>query len=664
MLLRGESSCLGGPLAEVGELPQGTAEARQRLEVCVTKFLWFHMHSISLLKRIVVRYICQPRRCQQEPLLSSPLPSHVAPGPRLADHSADRRMLLLAAMAVVVGSGGAAAAWLLLKLIGLVTNLAWFGRVSTSAANIADAASGPMVIIIPVTGSIVIGLMARFGSEKIRGHGIPEAIEAILFGQSRLSAKVAVLKPLSSAISIGSGGPFGAEGPIIMTGGAIGSLFAQCFHLSAAERKTLLVAGAASGMTAIFGTPVAAILLAVEVLLFEWKPRSLVPVIAAALTALSWRPLMIGVGPLFPFTGDVVTGALPLVAAAGLGVTGGMLAALLSSTLYRIEDLFHRLPIHWMWWPAIGAVAVGLGGLADARVLGAGYNNIQDLLDGSVIGEALALLLLVKACVWLVALGSGTSGGVLAPLLILGGALGALVGTLLPGDTGYWALLGMAAVMSAAMRAPLTGAVFAIELTGRLDALPGTVAAAAASYAVAVLVLRRSILTEKISRRGRHILQEYAVDPLAITQVGQIMTQDPQTLPAEMLASAVSEFFASDARHRSYPVIDDDGQAVGMVSRADALRWQLIEPDGTSTLGELLSDRSLPLAYPEMPCSTVAELMVAEDTGRVPVVDRQSGRLVGIVARRDLLQVRAEQRRDEHERVRFVQRTRRADAKA
>jgi len=573
-------------------------------------------------------------------------------------------MLLLAAMAIIVGSGGAASAWLLLKLIALVTNLAWFGRASTAPASIADAGSAPMVIIIPVIGSIVIGLMARFGSEKIRGHGIPEAIEAILFGQSRLSAKVAVLKPLSSAISIGSGGPFGAEGPIIMTGGAIGSLFAQCFHLSAAERKTLLVAGAASGMTAIFGTPVAAILLAVEVLLFEWKPRSLVPVIAAALTALGWRPLMIGVGPLFPYTGSMVSGALPLVAAAGLGVIGGLLAALLSSTLYRIEDLFHRLPVHWMWWPAMGAVIVGLGGLADPRVLGAGYNNIQDLLNGSVLGEALVLLLIVKACVWLVALGSGTSGGVLAPLLILGGALGALAGTVLPGDTGFWALLGMAAMMSAAMRAPLTGAVFAIELTGRLDALPGTVAAAAASYAVAVLILRRSILTEKISRRGRHILQEYAVDPLAITQVEQIMTREPETLPAQMEAGAVTDFFANAANHRSYPVVDRNGRAVGMVSRADALRWQVTEPEGTATLGELLSDRSLPVAYLETPCSAVAELMVAEDTGRLPVVDRQSGRLVGIVARRDLLRVRTEQWRGERERVRFVQPPRRADSKA
>jgi chloride channel protein, CIC family len=564
-------------------------------------------------------------------------------------------MLLLAGMALAVGSGGAVAAWMLLKLIALVTNLAWFGRLSAAPSHIVDAASGPTVIAVPVIGSLIIALMARFGSEKIRGHGIPEAIEAILFGQSRLSAKVAVLKPLSSAISIGSGGPFGAEGPIIMTGGAIGSLFAQCFHLSAAERKTLLVAGAAAGMTAIFGTPLAAVLLAVEVLLFEWKPRSLVPTVVGALTAFAWRPALIGSGALFPFVGALPAGGgWMLPAAAALGLLGGLVAALLSTALYRIEDLFHWLPIHWMWWPALGAIVVGIGGLIDPRVLGAGYDNIQAMLDGSLVARALLLLLVAKALVWLVALGSGTSGGVLAPLLIIGGAFGATLGYFLPGGDGFWALLGMAAVMSAAMRAPLTGAVFAVELTGRLDALPATVAAAGMSYAVAVLILRRSILTEKISRRGRHILQEYAVDPLAVTQVAEIMTPDPETLPATMPMSEVLRLFAGDARHRSYPVTDVAQRPVGMVSRSDVLRWQADELTDDTALGEFLSDRSLPIAQPDMPAIAVADLMVAEGTGRVPVVDRRSGRVVGIVARRDLLQARAGQRRDERERERFV----------
>ena len=384
----------------------------------------------------------------------------------LADFSADRRLLMLAAMALVVGTGGAFAAWFLIKLIALVTNIVWFGRLDTTSISLAHAARTPWMVAAPVVGGLVIGLMARFGSEKIRGHGIPEAIEAILIGGSRMSPKVAVLKPISSAISIGTGGPFGAEGPIIMTGGAIGSLFAQFFHLSAAERKTLLVAGAGAGMTAIFGTPVAAVLLAVELLLFEWRPRSFIPVVAAAVTATCWRPLLFGSGPLFPFAADPVLPWWGLIACAGLGVVLGLQSALLTKLLYTLEDAFERLPVHWMWWPALGGLVVGLGGLVEPRALGVGYDVIGDLLSGHLVVQAVLAILLVKAVIWLVALSSGTSGGVLAPLLILGGALGWLVGLLLPGAPGFWALIGMAAMLGGTMRAPLTGAIFAVELTG------------------------------------------------------------------------------------------------------------------------------------------------------------------------------------------------------
>jgi CIC family chloride channel protein len=584
---------------------------------------------------------------------AGPSDTVVAHQPRLADHSADRRMLLLGAMAFVVGTGGAASAWLLIRLVALVTNLAWYGRISAGPAQILDAASGPKVVLIPVIGSLIVGLIARFGSEKIRGHGIPEAIEAILYGESRLSLKVAQLKPLSSAISIGSGGPFGAEGPIIMTGGAIGSLFAQRFRLTAAERKTLLVAGAAAGMTGIFGTPVAAILLAVEVMLFEWKPRSFVPVVLASLTALAWRPLLVGSGPLFAIAAGPSVGAALLPLAAGLGLAAGLVAVFLSVSLYRLEDLFHRLPVHWMWWPAIGAIVVGLGGLIEPRVLGAGYNNIQDLLNGSLLLRAAIALLVVKAAVWLTALSSGTSGGVLAPLLIIGGALGAIVGHWLPGGAGTWALLGMASVMSAAMRAPLTAAIFAIELTGRFELLPAAAASAAAGYAVAVLVLKRSILTEKISRRGRHILQEYTVDPLALAQAEQIMTGLPETLAEDMLVVDAILFFERKARHRSYPVVDARGRPVGLASRSDALRWRNnadLPPD--ETLREQLSDSSLPVVYPNSPAVEVANLMIAESIGRVCVVSRQDGRLIGIIARRNLLQARASKVREESDRTR------------
>jgi len=577
---------------------------------------------------------------------------------RLADHSADRRMLLLAVAALVIGSGSAFGAWLLLKAIAVATNLFWFGRLSTAPVSMADNALGLWLVAVPVVGSLIVGLMARFGSEKIRGHGIPEAIEAILFGESRLSLKVALLKPLSSAISIGSGGPFGAEGPIIMTGGAIGSLFAQAFHLSAAERKTLLVSGAAAGMTAIFGTPVAAILLAIEVLLFEWKPRSFVPVVVAVLVSSLWRPFLIDTGPLFAVHHAVQPGSLLLAIALGIGILAGLQASLLSTVLYRIEDLFARLPVHWMWWPALGGLVVGIGGLIDAHVLGAGYDSIRALLDGSIVIRVAVALLMIKAVVWLVALGSGTSGGVLAPLLLMGGAMGFLLGQVLPGGPALWALAGMAGILSGAMRAPLTAALFAVELTGDFAMLPLTLAASTSAYAVSVLVMRRSILTEKIARRGRHILQEYTVDPLDFLQADQVMTPDPDTLPERATVAETITFFASDARHRSYPVVGANHRLVGVVSRADALEWQVSGTLGSSTLLEVLSDASQPSGAPHDPISRIADLMVESGIGRIPIIDPADGRVVGLLTRHDLLKVR------QHHKAAELQRSRRRPSPA
>lgn len=328
-------------------------------------------------------------------------------------------------MALVVGALGAVVAWVLVWLIGAITNLVYYHRFASNLVSPAENALGLGAVLIPMVGGLVIGLMARYGSEKIRGHGIPEAMEAILIGRSRMDAKVAVLKPISSAISIGTGGPFGAEGPIIMTGGAFGSLFAQAFHLSAAERKTLLVAGAAAGMSAIFATPLAAVLIAVELLLFEWKPRSFVPVAAAAAIAAALRVPLLGGGPIFPIPAHGAITSPELLIAFGVGVTAGLVSALLTGLVYGAEDLFLKLPIHFMWWPVIGGLVVGVGGLIEPRALGVGYDTIRDLLSGHLLGAALIGLLLTKAIIWSVALGSGTSGGVLAPLLIIGGALGA-----------------------------------------------------------------------------------------------------------------------------------------------------------------------------------------------------------------------------------------------
>ena len=556
---------------------------------------------------------------------------------------------MLAAMALVVGTGGAFSAWGLIKLIALVTNIVWFGRLDTTSISLGHAARTPWMVAAPVLGGLVIGLMARFGSEKIRGHGIPEAIEAILIGGSRMSPKVALLKPISSAISIGTGGPFGAEGPIIMTGGAIGSLFAQFFHLSAAERKTLLVAGAGAGMTAIFGTPVAAVLLAVELLLFEWRPRSFIPVVAAAVTATCWRPLLFGSGPLFPFAADPVLPWWGLIACAGLGVVSGLQSALLTKLLYKLEDAFERLPVHWMWWPALGGLVVGLGGLVEPRALGVGYDVIGDLLTGQLVVRAVLAILLVKAAIWLFALSSGTSGGVLAPLLILGGALGWLVGLLLPGPPGFWALIGMAAMLGGTMRAPLTGAIFAVELTGDVRTLPPLLAATVAAYAVTVLLLKRSILTEKIARRGQHITREYAADPYELTRVSEVMIAKVDALPADLPIAAAIAVLEGGA-HRVYPVVDAGRRPVGLVSRADALRWKAEGGHDGETLGDRVSDASLATVHPHEVVARAVDLMLAADQGRLPVTDAKSGILVGLLTRKHLLQVRAGVVREEGER--------------
>ncbi len=585
-----------------------------------------------------------------------------SPALHLGDFRTDRRMLLLVALALPIGVISALVAKALLWLIAVLTNAVFFQRYSPELPSLAHHHLGAWVIVAPVVGALIIGLMARYGSEKIRGHGIPEALEAILLGRSRISPKVAVLKPISSAISIGTGGPFGAEGPIIMTGGAFGSLLAQFFHLTAAERKTLLVAGAAGGMAAVFATPVAATLLAVELLLFEWRPRSFIPVALSALVASVLRVPLLGAGPIFPVAGHAPLGGTALLAAAGVGLLVGFGSAALTWAVYFFEDLFARLPIHWMWWPAIGAVFVGVGGWLDPRVLGVGYELIGGMLRGDIVGAALLGLIIGKGLVWAVALGSGTSGGVLAPLLIIGGALGAMCGHWLPvGDAGLWAMVGMAAMMTGAMGAPLTGLFFVLELTHDLNALPALLCGAVASLGVTVLITKRSILTEKLARRGQHLTREYAVDPFELMRAGEVMDKTPPTIPA---ATPLSELAARMAahdpiidRHQGVLLTDPDGKLAGILTRGDVVRALGKAPAPGRTLTVLDAagaiGHDVQVGYADETLHDVISRLLRHDIGRLPVVAREDARhIVGYLGRSDLLTARTRFHEEEEVRER------------
>lgn len=573
---------------------------------------------------------------------------------RLADFTRDKRILLISLMAVVVGVMSAVVAKGLVWLIAVFTNLTFYQRFSSDFISPTNHHLGAFVIFAPVIGGLIIGLMARYGSEKIRGHGIPEALEAILFGRSRMSLKVAVLKPLSSAISIGSGGPFGAEGPIIMTGGAIGSIFAQLFHLSAAERKTLLVAGAAGGMSAIFNAPVAAVLLAVELLLFEWRPRSFIPVAIASAVAAVVRVPLLGAGAIFPVTTHVPLGAEGLLIAFAVGISAGLASGLLTTLVYFCEDLFSKLPIHWMWWPAIGGLFVGIGGWLDPRVLGVGYDTIHALLKGELVGAVVIGLLIGKAVVWSISLGSGTSGGVLAPLLIIGGALGAIEGRFIHlGDPGMWAMISMAAMMGGTMRSPLTSMIFTLELTHDLNLLPALLVACIAAHALTVLWLRRSILTEKVARRGFHVTREYSVDPLAVLRVGEVMDRKPPTVPAQMKVSELSDLIAKghpELSHRQGTlIVDEEGKLAGIITRGDLIRAIDKTPNGQTVLEA--GSHHLIVAFADEILHDAVTRMVHHDIGRLPVVRRDNPQqIVGYLGRASVMTARLRRHEEEHHR--------------
>lgn len=575
----------------------------------------------------------------------------------LGDFTTTTRVLPISALAICIGMVAAFVALALLRLIGLFTNLFYFGRWSTAMVSPVGNHLGIYSVLVPIGGALIIGVMARYGSERIRGHGIPEAIEAILINGSRVEPKVAILKPISSAISIGSGGPFGAEGPIIMTGGAFGSMIAQLFHLTSAERKTLLVAGAAAGMSATFAAPVASVLLAVELLLFEWKPRSLIPVALASATAAILRRYLLGFGPLFPVPEHpLFIGPKGLLGCVLVGLLAGGLSALLTISVYAAEDMFQHLRIHWMWWPAIGGLAIGLGGLIFPQALGVGYDTISGLLQGSVTTRVILGVLLVKWFIWAVSLGSGTSGGVLAPLLMMGGALGGLEAMILPNEgAGFWPLISMGAVLGGTMRSPFTSIVFAFELTRDGNVFLPLLVGSIVAHGFTVLVLKRSILTEKVARRGYHLSREYAVDPLEILFVRDVMRTNVVVLPATSTIANVQHSLRADHRQaqRLLPVVDVHRRLVGVLTRGDIRDLGAKGADVQRAIGEAVRRESVE-TYADEPLRVVVYRMAENGLTRMPVVERETGQFLGLVSLDDLLKARARHLEEERRRERTI----------
>ena len=555
-------------------------------------------------------------------------------------------MICAWAIALALVTGFVAQA--LVGIIGLVTNISFYGRLSTQFVSPAQNHLGWWVLIIPPIGGVIVGLMARYGSKAIRGHGIPEAMEQVLLNESRIPARVTLLKPLSAAVSIGTGGPFGAEGPIIATGGALGSLIGQLVNTTATERKTLLAAGAAAGMAATFGSPVSAVLLAIELLLFEFRPRSLVPVALASVTATAVRMLYVGTEPIFAMPMLARPSGEALAAYALVGALVGWLSVYVTRAVYWIEDLFEHLPVHWMWWPAIGGFAVGAVGIISPRTLGVGYDNIEGMVSGTIVGKAVLMLCIWKFISWSISLGSGTSGGTLAPLFTVGGGCGVVIGELFSRtvpqfgiDPRICALVGMAAMFAGASRALLASVVFAFETTLQPMGLLPLLGGCTAGYLVSAMLMENTIMTEKLARRGVRVPSEYAADFLDTISVADACSKNVIALHDDQTVDEVEDITST---HQGFPVIDNSGRLVGVLTRKD-----FMHRDPNTRLRELIK-RPPSVVYLDMSLRDAADHMVREDVGRLPVVARQDPtKLVGMLTRSDLLSAHAS-RLDEEKR--------------
>jgi H+/Cl- antiporter ClcA len=571
------------------------------------------------------------------------------------------RVLFITALALALGVAAALIAQLLVALIALVTNAAFYGRLSAATVSPAGHHLGLWVIAVPVIGGLVVGVMARWGSHAIRGHGIPEAMEQVLLNESKIPPRITFLKPVSSAIAIGTGGPFGAEGPIIATGGALGSLLGQLLRVTGDERKVLLAAGAAGGMAAIFGAPVSAVILAVELLLFELRPRSLIPVAMATVAAAGVRYAMVGTTPVFAMPQVAEPGVAALACYVVLGALIGLVSVGVTRIVYGIEDAFEKLPVHWMWWPAIGGLVVGIVGYFAPLTLGVGYTNIEDIVSGHLAVGALAFLCVMKFISWSIALGSGTSGGTLAPLFTIGGALGALAGfgavavaPQLGIDPRIAGLVGMAAIFAGASRALLASVVFAFETTRQAHGLLPLLGGCAAAYLVSALTMRNTIMTEKIARRGVRVPTEYAADYLEQVLVRDACSRDVVSLRTSQELGEVRHLISSGRaqyQHQGFPVIDDAGHVRGVITRRT-----LLDPSEPNLrhIGDMLV-RAPVVVHEHHSLREAADHMVAENIGRLIVVGVDAPHpLVGILTRGDLLAAHGQRLKETHQTGRHI----------
>jgi CIC family chloride channel protein len=584
------------------------------------------------------------------------------PADALRDYSADSRILYTSALAAGLGAVSAVAAWALLEMIGLCTNLFYFHKFSFIDRDPWQAGRHWWLVLMPVLGGLIVGVIARYLSPKVRGHGMPEAVETIVFNGGRVQPRVAILKPIATAISIGSGGPFGAEGPVIITGGAVGSVLGQLLPMTGSERTVLMVAGASAGMAATFNCPMSATLLAVEILLFEWKPRSLVPVAIACVTAGAVRRLLLGPNSLL----EMVPTGVPIyhsamLGALALGVIAAFVAAGLSKAVHFFEQMFEHLPIHWMWWPAMGGLVVGLGGWIFPEALGVGYSVIQQMISGDAGWKFLAGILIIKSFIWAFSLGSNTAGGILAPLLMIGGALGAALGHLMPiMSPGAWVLVGMTSVLSAAIGAPLTSAMLALELTHNGGLMLPVLLSCVAAYAVSVLVMPRSMLTENLSRRGLHLSREFGVDPLETILVSQAMHTSVFALPENATRKDAADWLGKmDARgseawshwQRIFPLVDSEGRLTGTLTRTQMIAAARKE-DLSCPLAED-ANRDAKTISPFNTLRTCAMAMAESKLTSYPVVSAD-GKLLGVMTISDLLKGRSEEAHREGDRERVL----------